>query len=348
MEIAEDGQSQANPGQVPSNLEEQKLNVGGFFPVSHSILSAEALLLEVVQAYSIEPPTVSRLLNAGSNDTYLLTSGDAKHIGRVYGAGRSPSDISYELDLLGHLASKGVSVSEPIAGKDSRMMRCLRAPEGTRRLVLFSYAEGTRLSWNNKAHSYLAGQLAAAIHTASDDFESKYPRSSLDVEHLIDEPLEAVLRHLGHRPDDSAYLAGFAAKLHSRAEECANTGLDWGPCHGDFGWNVHIDDNQRLTAFDFDYCGPGWRVYDLSAIQWIGMSLGDESTWDSFLNGYTEIRSLSTADLAAIPLFHIINHLRALGLSVGNVADWGPKVIDDKQVTQELAFFRNQEAELEL
>ena len=147
----------------------------GLFPVTRSILSAEALLEEVAHAYAMDTPVTCQLLRQGLNDTYLLTTRDDRYIVRVYGAcRRSPSDISYELELLTNLTAKGVSVSMPIAGKDGALTRPLPAPEGSRQLVLFTYAEGTPLSWDKENHSYLAGRMAATIHAASDDFVSRH------------------------------------------------------------------------------------------------------------------------------------------------------------------------------
>jgi Ser/Thr protein kinase RdoA (MazF antagonist) len=115
---------------------------------------------------------------------------------------RSHSDVAYEVELLTYLAGRGVSVSMPIAGTDGAATRALRAPEGTRQLVLFTFAQGKPLSWDIEDHCYLAGQVAAAVHTASDGFKSRHSRFSLDVNYLIDVPLATIRPFLAQRPDD--------------------------------------------------------------------------------------------------------------------------------------------------
>jgi Ser/Thr protein kinase RdoA (MazF antagonist) len=317
------------------------------FPVSYSTLSPDALLLEVGREYRIAEPVSCRLLKRGLNDTYLITTRENRYIARVYRARwRSPSEIAYELDLLAHLTARGVSVSVPIAACDGSLARPLYAPEGPRHLVMFTYADGTPLSWEKAEHSYLAGQLLAAIHTASDDFVSRHARLALDLRYLIDAPLVSLQPFLAHRPDDWSYLKYFSARLRARADEAARAGLDWGVCHGDYGAkNIHVTEDHACTIYDFDLCGPGWRAHDLALIAWVAMDQSKSAIWEAFIKGYKEKRPLAAADLAAVPLFHALCHLSSLGLFAENVGDWGILDMSDWLLDRELAFFRQWEAE---
>lgn len=317
------------------------------FPVIHAIGSAEAVLAAIGQAYALDRPLTCELVRAGLNDTYLLATPRARYVARVYGARwRSPSDIAYELELLVHLAARGVSVSTPIASREGPLMHPVLAPEGTRQLALFTYAEGTPLSWDKEEHSFLAGRMAAAIHTGSDDFVSRRARGRLDFEYLIETSLAAIRPFLAHHPDDWRYLEGFGARLRARAEEVAEAGLDWGPCHGDFeAKNMHISEGRTLMAFDFDMCGPGWRLYDLATLYRYAIGEGTRAIWDSFLKGYTETRSLTATDLAAIPLFWAFRHLSMLGVFARNVAEWGSGHVSGTNLGSWMTFFRQWEAE---
>jgi Ser/Thr protein kinase RdoA (MazF antagonist) len=251
----------------------------------------------------------------------------------------------YELELLSHLAARGVSVSLPLVTRDGSLTHPLPAPEGTRYLVLFTYANGAHLPLAEEANSYRVGQVAAAIHAASEDFVSRHARLPLDLQYLIDAPLAALRPFFAHRPDDGSYLERFAARLRARAEAVVRLALDWGVCHGDLGGgNIHIAEDQTLTVFDFDLCGPGWRAWDLAAIQRVATDQNQAGILDSFLKGYTERRPLAAADLAAVPLFGAIRHLWSLGLQASNVADWGILRVSDGILDRELAFFREWEA----
>jgi Ser/Thr protein kinase RdoA (MazF antagonist) len=284
----------------------------------------------------------------GMNDTYLLTARGHRSIIRVYRARwRTPSEISYEMELLSHLAARGVSVSVPLAARDGSLIRPLSAAEGIRYLVLFTYARGTPLSWMEAEHCYRAGKLLAALHVASEDFGSEHERFRLDLGYLIDAPLAVVQPFMAHRPEDWRYLEGFAGRLRARAEAAVGADLDWGVCHGDFSstGNFHVAEDHTLTVFDFDLCGPGWRAYDLAPIQRAARGYKNSAIWDTFLKGYTETRPLAAADLAAVPLFHTVNHLWSLGMRAGNVAKWGALFMGDWYLDWQLTFFRNWEAE---
>jgi Ser/Thr protein kinase RdoA (MazF antagonist) len=195
-------------------------------------------------------------------------------------------------------------------------------------------------------HIYLAGQFAAMIHAASDDFVSSHSRFRLDLDYLIENPLARLRPFLADRPDERAYLEEFASRLRARAETAVSAGLDWGVCHGDYqASNIMFTEDQRLTVLDFDYCGPGWRAFDFAFIQWFAMSPDKAPIWDCFLKGYTETRRLDGADLAAVPIFHAMSHLWALGAYAGNANRWGIQFVTGGYFDSELAFFRRWEAD---
>jgi Ser/Thr protein kinase RdoA (MazF antagonist) len=324
----------------------------GLFPVTRSILSADALRAEVAEAYAIDTPFTCQLLRPSMNDTYLLTNGDDRYIARVYGAHwRSASEIAYELELLVYLAARGISVSVPIAARDTSLMCPLFAPEGIRHLVLFTYAQGTPLSW--RKHCYLMGRLLAAIHMASEHFVCRHTRSHLDLKYLIDAPMAALRPFFAHRSEDWSYLEESAARLRARVEAAACMGLEWGVCHGDFGpKNIHIAEDRTCTVYDFDLCGPSWRAYDLAPVWPAATATMDprktavkRAIWGSFLKGYTETRCLGATDLAVVPLFHSIMRLWGLGARARAVARRGALLLSDSELNRELALFREWEAE---
>jgi Ser/Thr protein kinase RdoA (MazF antagonist) len=306
-------------------------------PVIYSILEAKSLASTVVTTYGIDSSATCKLLSAGFNDTYLLTTKHDRYVLRLSRSGvRSLSEIHYELELLSHLKAHGVAVPQPISGKHGEPILKLRAPEGVRFLVAFRYQEGTLMSWENEEQAILAGRAVGMLHSASDGFSSRYKCSALDPERLIDAPMAAIRPFLEDRPQDWGFLKAFAAKLRSAlsAATTETKGLDWGVCHGDLGAkNMLVTADGTVTLLDFDFCGPGWRAFDLCT------SWRKGKAWDSFLKGYTDVRPLKDVDRESLNIFNIIGHLFFLGMHAKN-AGYRGSLRPSNYLTSELSFFR--------
>lgn len=320
------------------------------FPVTHSILSVKALASYILSKYDIEPPLECKLLGQGLNDTFLVTTRVNKYILRAYRTGwRSLEDIRYELELLDYLKKQGIPVSIPIAQSDDNFVEEVFAPEGTRYIVLFSYAPGKAIAYeaDEENKSYLYGKAVATIHAATDTFQSTHERFAIDLEHLLDKPLRVIQPLLTHRLDDWNYLIGFVEKLRRHVQNLSSERLETGFCHGDFhGGNVHVDEDKVHTFFDFDCCGLGWRAYDVAVFRWMARLDGKEKErWTPFLSGYREVRSLDETDLEAVPCFVAIRHVWLTGLHTGNGHDWGFNWMNDEYFDRTFKFFREWEAE---
>jgi Ser/Thr protein kinase RdoA (MazF antagonist) len=319
---------------------------GRMFPVVHSVFAANAVQAIVLQVYRIAAPANCYLIRRGFHDTYLITTAGDRYIARLYRAfGRTPGEVAYELDLLNYLESRDVSVSAPVITRQGSLSHPVTAPEGPRQLALFTYANGTGLAWEKEEHSYYAGRLLAAIHAASQDFVSRHARSSLDLEYLVDSPLRALRPFLVDRPDDWRCLKECGARLRTRVEAAISQGLEWGVCHGDFVGNIHITKDLQATAFDFDFCGPGWRAFDFIAPYGFAKGWNKTVIWRSFIKGYTETRPFSRADQASVPLFRAIGRLWSAGVRAGNVDHRGTLRMTGGELDHILEFFRKWEAE---
>ena len=321
------------------------------FPVAHSILNPTSLASYIARHYDIGCVAECKFLNRGLNDTFLVETTTDKFILRVYHLNwRTKSDIAYELEVLVYLANKGADVSRPIKRKDGATFDAVIAPEGSRYLALFTFAAGEALDYEDgeEEKSLLYGRSVARIHTLTDSFSSEYKRFELSRDNLIDQPLKEIQPLLSQRSEDWEYLVGFANALSAKIEalDVSNI-LQKGFCHGDFhGWNAHIDENKQLTFFDFDCCGQGWRVYDIATFFW-GARIRDIHTkrCSAFLSGYTEVRSLSEAEIAAIPYFVAIRHIWLIGTLAANGGDLGYGWMDNKYMDYQMKLWRDLESE---
>jgi Ser/Thr protein kinase RdoA (MazF antagonist) len=315
--------------------------------VVHSVLSPATLQEAVARAHPIARPTGCELVKLGMNDTYVLRTPRQRYVLRVYRAGwRRPDEIDYELALLAHLAARGVPVAAAVPTADGRLSLPVLAPEGPRRAALFAFVPGAPLRWRDEAGSRLAGRLLGDVHAAADDFQDPPGCSRLlDVDHLIDRPLAALRPFLEHRPRDRAYLDGLAVRLKDRVRAAAEGGLDWGPCHGDFGAkNLHLHQGV-LRVFDFDFCGAGWRAYDLLPARWQAAERRSTGMWEAFLRGYRAARPLGHSDVAAVPMFAVLRHLWGMGLRSSEVPYRGISRLGSEYLDYRLAAFRRWERE---
>jgi Ser/Thr protein kinase RdoA (MazF antagonist) len=316
--------------------------------VTNSMLSVDALKRIVASSYDLGNILEVRFLQFGLNDTYLVkTQKLEKFILRVYRHGwRSGSDVAYELDALNHLHQQGVSVSVPIPQKDGQLMRELLAPEGTRFMVLFSFAPGQQINYDD-LQSSAYGSAVAETHNAMQDFSSPHRRFELDLEHLLETPLRIIRPFLEHRPDDLEYLNLLTEKIRSHLEQLPLDRLERGFCHGDFhGANAFIDADSKITLFDFDCGGIGWRAYDLAVFAW-DCRLHDKEpiAWMAFLRGYNELSKVPELDLKAIPLFIGIRQIWLMGLHFGFAHNVGFGWYGDGYLDRNIKFLKDWELE---
>ena len=84
--------------------------------------------------------------------------------------------------------------------------------------------------------------------------------------------------------------------------------------HADFLMDNLIFDKDRIKILDFDDCGFGWHLFDLSTIF---LFFRGEDTYDTIrhavIDGYREVRALSDEELAHMPLFYLVRSFTYLG-----------------------------------
>ncbi|MEM8612955.1 MAG: phosphotransferase, partial [Cyanobacteria bacterium P01_H01_bin.105] len=263
---------------------------------TYSTLSSSELLHQVVPLYKIPNLTSCEFYHRGLNDTYKLSSGKELFMLRVYRKNwRTRSEIEFELEAIMYLHQAGAAVAIPIERKAGGFITSIMAPEGERCVIITKFAKGKILKFNNVKDAMTFGRAAAEVHSCSAGFQSHACRYPLDLTHLIEQPLVSIKPYLSRRPSDWHFLNEFAVSL-SRLVNAADT-LDYGFCHGDFhGENAHEHDG-KVTHFDFDCCGLGWRIYDLATFKWVLRLLEKEDRlWSSFLDGYKSKRDISELD----------------------------------------------------
>jgi Ser/Thr protein kinase RdoA (MazF antagonist) len=303
----------------------------GYFPILRSILAAEALAGVIEDAYGLTNVRC-RLIKAVILDTYLVQSAAGLHIWRVYPAQRRTlAEIRAELEWLHYLQDQGAAVSVPLPQANGDYLLALPAPEGARYAALFTYAEGEPLSQHQEPSAVRAyGRALAEVHAIADSLPRLLARPTLDLEWLIERPLEELAQLWGRDSEKWLYLRGVADRLQPVIAALPLSAPHYGLCHGDAGSaNAHVAANGNLTLFDFDFCGYGWRAYD------IGTFLSGEPAeiTQAFLTGYQTVRSLAQDELDTLPAFQTAQSIWMLGTRASYINEWGTTHFTERFVT---------------
>jgi Ser/Thr protein kinase RdoA (MazF antagonist) len=290
--------------------------MNNLFPASYSTLSSLALAEFIRERYGFVPVECKMILR-GVGDTYLVTTvaqadrAGTQFILRVYRPDqRSLSQIRAETDLLLALKERDIPVSWPIADSSGLVIQSVDAIEGTKHLVLFSFAPGRSVVKLNEKQLYNLGYQMARFHLASQTIELADKRWSFDVETTMFGPLEDLRDAFAENAEGYAWMQQAAKNAREKLEQLDADSLPFGCCHFDLlPKNFHYD-GDAITFFDFDFFGYGLLANDIMVF-WqhlcldvhFGRMTRDEAdrAYAGFLSGYQDVRPVSRRELSAVP-----------------------------------------------
>ena len=87
------------------------------------------------------------------------------------------------MNVLSHLAAKGVRVPNPLAARSGKLVTVLQAPEGPRQLTVVEYLRGHEFASASDARDY--GALVGQVHSELGDFASNPARRGPALDNLI-------------------------------------------------------------------------------------------------------------------------------------------------------------------
>lgn len=289
------------------------------FPVSSSILSAAHLNRFLRNTYRLSIQSTCELIKAGINHSYLLTDGNKKFVFRVYSLNwRTKNEISEEIRLLSFLSDKGISVSNAVIDKNGRFIQELTAPEGPRSGVLFTWAEGEKsLNFTSETH-FRIGEIMAIIHKSTLDY--KLNRVDYSPQILLVDSFEMLKQFLSVETEEMHFMNSTQKYVLEELEKTDTSKLRLGAVHLDIWFdNLHIDSKDKITIFDFDFCGNGWLCLDIAyyLLQLFTLEPDEEvhsTKLESFLKGYESIIEISEEEKRVLPVLGICLYFFYLGV----------------------------------
>ncbi|SFF02135.1 Ser/Thr protein kinase RdoA involved in Cpx stress response, MazF antagonist [Paenibacillus algorifonticola] len=151
--------------------------------------------------------------------------------------------------------------------------------------------------------------------------------------------------------EDSYLFGQAAARIHHAADSFSSKhereilNLEYlivKPLH-----NASFTEDGKLTHYDFDICGYGWRAYDIAEFR-LAREIHSrhnkdevEQLWEAFLNGYRDIRHFSENDLKAVPIFVVLRQFWLFGLCFSEAELIGEADFDNGFIDSKMDYFRN-------
>lgn len=313
-------------------------------PVIHSVLAPAAIAQFVIQNYGLPEDTQCKLIKAGINHTYSIVSGDKRYIFRIYSHGwRSREEIGEELSLLQKLKVEGISVSYPIVDLEDKFIQSLEAPEGQRHGLMFTYAPGQKLQTYDKDTHYEIGKLMAQIHVQTLDME--LARTVYDARVLLDQSLVSIGEFLSEDEPEMQFLHSIQPALEALLLRAENEGLRKGIVHLDIWFdNLNISDSNKISLFDFDFCGNGLLCLDLAYyVMQLHNTEKNEAERnikiDAFYQGYESLTNLSEGEKQVIPALGLCLYFFYLGIQCQRFENWSNTFLNEVYLKRYIAVF---------
>lgn len=317
--------------------------------IIYSTLSNETVRYLATEYYGFDRSAKCVFYSRGVNDVYLLSSDTRQFAIRVSPTNwRTVSALNGELAVLNHLGGKGFGVALPVRRADGGLITDVVAPEGIRKVVCFKWAVGHAPSFTSEADNIAYGMHLGKLHQASEDLPTQEARPKLDVDYLLWHPIRVVQPMLTELPRVSSDLEALAKRVSSRLMSASSKLLDWGLCHGDISTHNARIDGDDITLFDFDFCGTGWRLFDLACYRLYARKYGFENdAWPHFIAGYLRARPGAADSLQYIGIFMILRHLWLSSLWVLSVKQLGLGFLPDRFFDDLVPFCEKVEAEMD-
>ncbi|MFD2936675.1 phosphotransferase [Spirosoma flavum] len=305
-----------------------------YFPVTSSILSATHLSQFLQTKYSLSSSATCRLLKAGINHSYLVTDGSVKAVFRVYSLNwRTENEIGEEVKLLNLIQKNGVPVSYPLNDIAGKYIQEIDAPEGKRFGVMFSFAEGEKLLTYSSDLHFKVGEIMAKFHKITHNLT--LDRAKYTPEIMLVDSLNQLKAFLPEETKEMQFMQDMQGYLLYEFTKIDNNKIRRGIVHLDIWFdNLNIDEDDKTTLFDFDFCGNGMLCYDIAYyILQIHSTEIDESEFrkkaESFLAGYESITEISGEEKRLLPMLGVSVYFFYLGVQCERFDNWSNAFLND-------------------
>ena len=297
------------------------------FPATESTLSAAHLAKMLQERYNLDIQTSCKLFRTGMNHLYIVTDGSDKYVLRIYTFNwRTKLEVSEELRLLRYLQSNGIPVSFPVPDRNGEFIQEINALEGIRYAVLLSYAEGKKVPKFNADASRTIGTMMAKIHKFTKNFEVS--RTTYDSRSLLEDSLKRTQSFFSPKIEEMRFVGQLTDYLSCEYNKVNVKQVRTGVVHLDIWFdNMHFDDDDKITIFDFDFSGNGWLCLDVAyfIFQLYNTNLEEaefKEKAEAFLSGYESVQQMTDEEKRIIPIVGLCVFLFYLSVQCDRFDTW--------------------------
>jgi len=232
------------------------------------------------------------------NSNFLLRTERGSYILTLYERRVAPADLPFFLDLMDHLAGRGIACPTPIHAKDGAALRRLCG----RPAAIVTFLDGMWPRRIRPFHCAALGRALAGLHQAGRDFPGRRV-NALSVAGWR-------LLYEGCRARAGEVRAGLAEELAQEVEELARlwpVDLPQGVIHADlFPDNVFFRGDRLSGLIDFYFACTDSLAYDIAIClnAWCFEEDGSFNVTKArlMLANYRAERPLEPAEYEALPL----------------------------------------------
>lgn len=266
-----------------------------------------------VAQFSLSNPRID-YIGFTENVVYKITAQQGEFILRIHAASyRNQAAIEQELDYLNILRNAGFNLQKPLNTKADEQIAIVDGFE----VSVLSWQKGRRKRRNSIAdkHFIILGEYLAKLHNFSETNKNKIKSNHRE--------FWAADQLLGEQPilgssDGLESVKDFNREVFDRCQKQTferiqayqhNRPETFGMIHADLHFSNIIWRGDELLPIDFDDCGMGSFLHDLSVPIVTMNSLTPEHHRELLLNAYSQTRPLNQNDLDLLEDFIIMRHI---------------------------------------
>ena len=203
-----------------------------------------------------KPSAIKGIASGIENSNFFITTERGEFVLTIF-ENLGFEQLPFYLNLMRHLAERGLPVPAPVANQDGTLVTALHGKPAS----IVSKLEGHSQMNPQPVHCAAVGAMMARMHLAASDF----PLSQPNLRGLAwwTETTPHVLPYLDE--DDADLLGTELAFQQAFADSARYRRLARGPVHADLFRNNAMFDGERLTGcFDFYFAGCDTFLFDVA------------------------------------------------------------------------------------